>query len=304
MSTPVVEAPKNRFIDPKVLVKIQNMELVARSVVEGFVSGLHRSPFLGFSVDFAEYRDYHPGDDLRRIDWNVYSRMDRLVIKLFEGETNTKDLILLDVSGSMRYASGTNVTKIDYARMLAACLAYFAYKQRDGVGVLTFDTGVRDYVPSARRAGQLPNILHTIDRVQAGQETQFKKPLRHLAEILKRRGVIVLISDLYDEASNIMAGLKQLKAKGNDIVVFHIMDDFELTFPFEENAQFEDLETLKKMHVIPEYLRPQYLQILKEHMETLSSEMAANRIDYTLMRTSQPLDQALFNYLAARSKTT
>ena len=302
MSTQVVETSKNRFIDPKVLVKIQNLELVARTVVEGFVSGLHRSPFLGFSVDFAEYRDYQPGDDLRRIDWNVYSRMDKLVIKLFEGETNTKTMILLDVSGSMNYGS-SGVVKIDYARILAACLSYFAYHQRDGVGLLTFDTGVRDYVQAARRAGQLPNILHTIDRVRSGKETEFRKPLRHLAEILKRRGLIVLISDLYDEPANIMAGLKQLKAKGNDIVVFHIMDDFELTFPYQEHAQFEDLETQKKMHVIPEYLRPQYLEILGDHMKQLSSEMAANRIDYTLMNTSKPLDQGLFNYLAARAKT-
>src|SRR5215471_5552553 len=302
MSTPVAETSRNRFVDPKVLVKIQNLELVARTVVEGFVSGLHRSPFLGFSVDFAEYRDYNPGDDLRRIDWNVYSRLDKLVIKLFEGETNTKTLVLLDVSGSMNYGSGA-IKKIDYGRILAACLAYFAYHQRDGVGLLNFDTGVRDYIPAARRAGQLPNILHTIDRVTPSKETEFKKPLRHLAEILKRRGLIVLISDLYDDPANIMAGLKQLKAKGNDIVVFHIMDDFELTFPFQDHAQFEDLETQKKMHVIPEYLRTQYLEILGEHMKKLSSEMAANRIDYTLMNTSKPLDQGLFNYLAARAKT-
>ncbi len=300
MST--IETSRNRFIDPKVLVKIQNMELVARTVVEGFVSGLHRSPFLGFSVDFAEYRDYQPGDDLRRIDWNVYSRMDKLVIKLFEGETNTKSMILLDVSGSMNYGSAT-IKKIDYARILAACLSYFAYHQRDGVGLLTFDAAVRDYVPSARRSGQLPNILHTIDRVTPGKETEFRKPLRYLAEILRRRGLIVLISDLYDDPENIMAGLKQLKAKGNDVIVFHIMDDFELTFPFEEMAQFEDLETQRKLHIIPEYLRSQYLEILGEHMKKLSSEMAANRIDYTLMNTSKPLDQGLFNYLAARAKT-
>jgi uncharacterized protein (DUF58 family) len=302
MSTPVVETPRNRFIDPKVLVKIQNMELVARTVVEGFVSGLHRSPFLGFSVDFAEYRDYNPGDDMRRIDWNVYSRMDKLVIKLFEGETNTKSLVMLDVSGSMSYGSGT-ITKIDYARILAACLAYFAYHQRDGVGLLTFDTGVRDYVPAGRRSGQLPNILHTIDRVTPGKETEFRKPLRYLAEILKRRGVVVVISDLYDEPANIIAGLKQIKAKGNDVIVFHIMDDFELTFPFADNAQFLDLETQKKMHVIPEYLRTQYLSILGEHMKQLKEQMAANRIDYTLMNTSKPLDQGLFNYLAARSRS-
>ena len=302
MNTPVVDTPRNRFIDPKVLVKIQNLALIARTVVEGFVQGLHRSPYLGFSVDFAEYRQYNPGDDLRRIDWNVFSRMDKLFIKLFEGETNTRVLILLDTSGSMNYASG-EVTKIHYAQILAACLTYFAYHQRDGVGILTFDTDVRAYIPAARRAGQLPNILHTIDRVSPGSETAFRKPLRYLAEILNRRGLIVLISDLYDEPANIMAGLKQLKAKGNDIAVFHIMDNFELTFPFEEMAQFEDLETKKKLHVIPEYLRSQYLVILNDHMKQLRKEMAANAIDYSLMDTSKPLDQGLFDYLAARAKS-
>src|SRR5438477_2897270 len=214
MSTPIVEQPKNRFIDPKVLMKIQNLELVARSVVEGFVQGLHRSPYLGFSVDFAAYRQYMPGDEIRRIDWNVFSRSDKLYVKLYEGETNTRVLILLDISGSMNYGSG-DIKKIDYARILAACLSYFAYHQRDGVGLLTFDTIVRDYIPAARRAGQLPNILHTIDRITPSQETEFRKPLRHLADILRRRGLVVLISDLYDEPDNIMAGLKQLRAKGN-----------------------------------------------------------------------------------------
>jgi len=289
-------------MDPKVLVKIQNMELIARTVVEGFVSGMHRSPYLGSSVDFSEYREYYPGDEIRRIDWNVYSRMDKLYIKLYEGETNTKDLIMLDVSGSMSYGS-SEVKKIDYGRILAACLSYFAYQQRDAVGLLTFDTGVRDYIPSSRRSGQLPNILHTIERITPSKETEFKKPLQYLAEILNRRGLIVLISDLYDEPASIMAGLKQLKAKGNDIVVFHVMDEFELTFPFSDMAHFMDLETQKKLHVIPEYLRKQYLEILNEHITRLRKEMAANRIDYTLINTSKPLDQALFNYLAARSRT-
>src|SRR5437868_14414285 len=204
MSTPVVETPRNKFIDPKVLVKIQNLELVARTVVEGFVSGLHRSPYLGFSVDFAEYRDYQPGDDLRRIDWNVYSRMDKLVIKLFEGETNTKDLILLDVSGSMSYGSG-EVKKIDYARILAACLSYFSYHQRDGVGLLTFDTDIRSHVRASRRRGQLLTILSEIDRIQPSELTEFRRPLRFLAEYLTRRGLFVLILVFYDVPYNIFA---------------------------------------------------------------------------------------------------
>ena len=302
MSTPVVDRPKNRFIDPKVLMKIQNLELVARSVVEGFVNGLHRSPYLGFSVDFAEYRSYMPGDEIRRIDWNVYGRSDKLFVKLYEGETNTKVLILLDVSGSMNYGSG-EIKKIDYARILAACLSYFAYQQRDGVGLVTFDTQVRAHIPASRRRGQLFNILAEIDRIQPSQETEFKKPLRFLAEYLTRRGLIVVISDLYDEPQNIIAGLKQLKTKGNDIVVFHIMDHFELTFPFEDMAQFEDMETRRKLHVIPEYLRTGYLSVLNDHMKEIQKELSGARIDYVLMDTSKPLDSGLFTYLASRAKS-
>jgi uncharacterized protein (DUF58 family) len=301
MTTPAIESA-NRFIDPHVLIKIQNLELVARTVVEGFVQGLHRSPYLGFSVDFAAYRQYMPGDEIRRIDWNVFSRSDKLYVKLYEGETNTRVLILLDVSGSMNYASG-GLKKIDYARIMAACLSYFAYHQRDGVGLLTFDTEIRSHTPASRRRGQLMTILSEIDRIQPSELTEFRKALRFLAEYLTRRGLIVLISDLYDEPDNIISGLKMLRSKGNDIIVFHIMDNFELTFPFEDTAQFEDMETRKKLHVIPEYLRSQYLVILKEHMERIRKELSGMRIDYCLMDTSKPLDAGLFSYLGARSKT-
>src|SRR3989441_3994360 len=303
MSSPVAEQPKNRFIDPKFLMKIQSLDLVARSVVEGFVKVLHRSPYLGFSVVFAPYRQYMPGDEIRRIDWNVFSRSDKLYVKLYEGETNTRVLVLLDISGSMNYGSG-EVKKIDYARILAACLSYFSYHQRDGVGLLTFDTDIRSHVPASRRRGQLMTILSEIDRIQPSEVTEFRKPLQFLAEYLTRRGVIVVISDLYDEPDNIVAGLKALRAKGNDIIVFHIMDNFELTFPFEDMAQFEDMETRKKLHVIPEYLRSQYLVILNEHMERIRKELAGTRIDYCLMDTSKPLDSGLFTYLAARSKSS
>jgi len=303
MSSPVADKTSaNRFIDPKVLIKIQNLELVARTVVEGFVQGLHRSPYTGFSVDFAAYREYNPGDEIRRIDWNVYSRSDKLYVKLFEGETNTRVLVMLDVSGSMNYGSG-DVKKIDYARILAACLTYFSHHQRDGVGLLTFDAQIRAHVPPSRRRGQLITILSEIDRIKPSEQTEFRKPLRFLAEYLTRRGVIIIISDLYDDPDNIIAGLKALKAKGNDIIVFHIMDNFELTFPFQDMAQFEDMETSKKLHVIPEYLRTQYLTILNEHMEKIRKALAGSRIDYCLMDTSKPLDQGLFTYLAARSKS-
>ena len=302
MSSTIIQKPRNRFIDPKVLIRIQNMELVARSVVEGFVTGLHQSPYLGFSVDFAEYREYHAGDEIRRIDWNVYGRSDKLFVKLFEGETNTSVTILMDMSGSMKYGSA-EVRKCDYAKILASCLTYFSYHQRDSVGVLVFDDAVRTHIPSSRRTGQLHTLLHEIEKAEPAKGTEFRKPLNFLAEVLKRRGIIVLISDFYDEPSNILAGLKVLKAKGNDIVAFHIMDDFELTFPFEDMAQFEDLETQDKLHVIPEYLRTQYLNVIGNHIDALRKGMSAVQIDYTLMNTSKPLDAGLFAYLAARAHT-
>src|SRR5262250_1765126 len=175
MNTPVIETQSvNRFIDPKVLMKIQNLELVARTVVEGFVQGLHRSPYTGFSVDFASYRQYMPGDEIRRIDWNVFARSDRLYVKLYEGETNTRVLVMLDISGSMNYGSG-DVRKIDYARILAASLSYFAHHQRDGVGLLTFDTEIRAHVPASRRRGQLMTILSEIDRIRPSALTEFRK---------------------------------------------------------------------------------------------------------------------------------
>lgn len=278
------------------------MELLARTVVEGFVTGLHQSPYLGFSVDFAEYREYQPGDEIRRIDWNVYGRSDKLFVKRFEGETNTRVHIVVDMSGSMNYGSGP-VKKGDYARMLASCLTYFAYHQRDAVGVLIFDDAVRSHIPASRRSGQLHTLLHEIDKAEPAKGTEFKKPLTFLAEVLSRRGIVVLISDFYDEPAKILAGLKVLKAKGNDIMTFHIMDDFELTFPFQDMAQFEDMETLDKLHVIPEYLRAQYLNVVGNHIATLRKELSAVQIDYTLMNTSKPLDSALFSYLAARSRT-
>ena len=302
MSSHIIDRPKNRFIDPRGLIRIQNMELIARTVVEGFVTGLHQSPYLGFSVDFAEYREYHPGDEIRRIDWNVFGRSDKLFVKRFEGETNTRVNILLDMSGSMNYGSG-EVKKSDYAKILASCLTYFSYHQRDAVGVMVFDDAVRSHIPASRRSGQLHTLLHEIEKAVPAKGTEFKKPLNFLAEVLSRRGIVILISDFYDEPANILAGLKILKAKGNDIMAFHIMDDFELTFPFQDMAQFEDMETQDKLHVIPEYLRTQYLTVIGNHIDTLRKGMSAAQIDYTLMNTSKPLDAGLFSYLAARAHT-
>ncbi len=301
MSTAIAPAPTNRFIDPTILSKIENLELLARTVVEGFVQGLHKSPYLGFSVDFAEYRTYQPGDEIRRIDWNVFARMNKLYVKLFEGDTNTHVHLLLDVSGSMGYGSG-EVQKVDYARFLAASLAYFAYGQRDGVGLLSFDTDIVNHIPAGRRSGQLFSILAELDRAKPSKETEFQKPLDYMAEFLKRRGIIVVISDLYDDVPNILAGIKHLRSKGNDVIVFHVLDDFELSFPFDQMTEFEDLETTKKLNVIPQYLKREYLQLIHGHIEELDRELSKVGVDYTLMNSSKPLDVGLFAYLAKRAK--
>lgn len=302
MSTAVAPRAANRFIDPTVLTKIQNLELLARTVVEGFVQGLHKSPFLGFSVDFAEYRQYHPGDEIRRIDWNVYARLDKLFVKLFEGETNTHVHFLMDTSGSMGYGSGP-VTKMEYAKFLTASLIYFAYHQRDGVGLVTFDQTVTGHIPAGRKTGQLFSLLAEIDRAEAGKVTEFRKPLDYMAEFLKRRGIVVIVSDLYDEVENIVSSVKHLRSKGNDVIVFHILDDFELNFPFDTMTEFEDLETTKKLNVIPQQLRREYLQLVQGHLGALEKEFASIGVDYTLMNSTQPLDAGLFAYLARRSKT-
>jgi len=302
VSTAAATGPSiTRFIDPVVLARIENLELLAKTVVEGFVTGLHRSPFMGFSVDFAEFRQYQPGDEIRRIDWNVYARSDRLMVRLYEGETNTHVHFLLDVSGSMAYGSGP-VTKMDYAKYLTASLLYFAYHQRDGVGLVNFDREVTAHVKAGRRKGQLHNLLINVDRAEAAKETEFSKPLDFMAEFLKRRGIVVLVSDLYDEVENIIRGISHLRAKGNEVIVFHVLDDFELNFPFDQMTEFEDLETRKKLNVIPQYLRKEYLQLINSHIEELRARMTAIGVDYKLMNTSEPLDAALFAYLLRRSK--
>ena len=303
MSPAVEPVPTNRFLDPTILSKIENLELLARSVVEGFVSGLHKSPYLGFSVDFAEYRPYQPGDEIRRIDWNVFSRMDKLYVKLFDGETNTHVNLLMDISGSMAYGSSGSIPKVDYARYLTASLAYFAYGQRDGVGLLTFDTDIVSHIPASRRTGQLFNILANLERLEASKETRFEKPLEYMAEFLKRRGIVVIVSDLYDEVANIVGAIKHLRSKGNEVIVFHVLDDFELNFPFDQMTEFEDLETTRRLNVIPQYLRKEYLQLIRGHVTELEKQFASIGVDYTLMNSSKPLDAGLFSYLAKRAKS-
>jgi uncharacterized protein (DUF58 family) len=289
-----------RFLAPEILARINSLELIARAVVEGFISGLHRSPYLGFSTDFAEHRQYMPGDDLRHLDWKLLARTDRLYIKKYQGDTNAQVHLLVDASASMGYGSGV-VTKLQYAQYLASSLAFLAVRQHDSIGMVAFDEDVIDHVPPRSRTGHLRTVLGSIEQLVPGRGTALSKQLHRTAELLTRRGIIVLISDLYDEPKLVMEGLEHMRFRGNDVVVFQILDRQELDFSFNEPVVLEDSETEEQMHVMPDELRDEYLRLIRLHVDALREGAARNRIDYELLRTSEPLDAALFSYLARRS---
>lgn len=288
-----------RFIDPRALARIETLELLAKTVVDGFINGLHRSPYLGLSLDFAEHRPYMPGDDVRRIDWRLFARTDRFHVKEYEAETNADLVVLFDVSGSMRYA-GAGIPKFDYARYLAASLAYFSSRQRDRIGLVAFDRDIVEYVPAS--AKHLDVALHTLDRLKPGRPGALGPPLRKLAGLLRRRGILVLVSDLYEEPEAVADALKPLRYKGNDIIVFHLLDRNELEFPFDEVTSFEDLESGERIPVTPAALRERYLALVREHTAQLARRLGDHGIDYTLVDTSTPLDTALFRYLSERQR--
>lgn len=305
-----------RLIDPAVLTQIGDLELVARVVVEGVINGLHRSPHLGSSMDFAEHRAYMPGDDIRRIDWKLFARSDRHFVKEFEADTNTNFTVLLDISPSMRYGGSTDgsaiLSKLDYARYLAACVAYLASTQRDRVGMVTFDDEIREFIPPS--AKHLNVVLHALDRLgdsspantsvagSTRSPTALASLTRRIAESFRRRSMVLLISDFYEEPRAVLDAIAYLRGKGNDLMVFHVLDRRELEFPFTDSANFVDLETGERMPVIPDYLRAQYRELVAEHIAALGRLLGENRIDYGLFETFKPLDQALFKYLSARER--
>ena len=293
--------PGARFVDPKVLARLGSLELLARTVVDGFINGLHKAPYLGVSVDFAEHRGYMPGDDIRFIDWRVFARTDRFYVKRFEADTNTNFSVLFDISRSMSFG-GKGLTKLDYGRYLAACLTYFCTKQRDRVGLVTFDEDIVTRVPPS--AKHLDVVLHELDRIEAGRPGSFERPLFKATEFFKRRGIIVVISDFYEDPQKLVDALKPLSYGGNDLIVFHILDQAEIYFPYDEATSFQDLETGQKMPVVPEKLREQYRQLVQEHIAALSQTCSENRIDYALFNTATPIDHALFKFLAMRHKMT
>lgn len=290
-----------RFLDPAVVARLGSMELRARTVVEGFLVGLHRSPYKGVSVEFSEYRQYIPGDDVSLIDWKVYARSDRHYVRKFDEETNLECNVLLDASGSMTYGS-TGVTKYEYGAFLSASLAYLIHRQRDAVGFMAFADRVVTHHPPSARADQLRRLLLELERVRPGRGSDLARPLDRLANALSRRGMVVLISDLLDDPERVMRGLNHLRFRGTDVLVFHIIDPAELAFPFEGVSRFQDLETGDELTVIPAEIRAHYLDEMRGLAARYQQELQRVGIDYCAVDTSKPLDLALRSYLDARSR--
>jgi len=288
-----------RFLDPQLLATLGSLELTARTVVDGFIAGLHRSPDFGFSQEFAEYRAYSPGDDLRFVDWNAYARTDRLYLKRYRGETNTRLTLLIDCSASMAYSS-TTVRKIDYARYLAASLAYLAHHQRDAVGLIAFDDTVRDYVEPSSRQGQWAKLLHALNRAEPGARTDFAAPFLHFQQFLQRRGLVLVFSDFFAPAAEVVRAAAPLRQRGNDVILFHILDPQEVAPDWKNSRILIDMESGQSLEVSPEFARGPYRERVASHLAELEQLARAAGLSYYLATTDQPLDHALRRYLLLR----
>jgi len=291
--------PGAKFVDPAVLSRIGNLELIAKTVVDGLINGTHRSPFFGASVDFAEHRGYVAGDDIRRVDWRVYARTDRFYVKQYEADTNTNLSILLDISRSMKFSS-RGIPKLEYGCFVGACLAYLAQRQRDRTGMITFDSDIVTHIPPSAKHFNV--VLSTLEKAKAERPGNLSVPLSKMAEHFKRRGILVLISDFYDEPDAIMEAIKPLKFLGNDLIVFHVLDPAEIDFGYDDASSFQDLETGEQIPVVPESLAKEYRAMVQAHIASLTTKFSEHRIDYTVLNTAEPLDRALFTYLSSRER--
>jgi len=291
-----------RFLNPSVLASISGLDLIARTVVDGFVAGLHRSPDFGFSQEFAEYSAYTPGDDLRRVDWNVYARTDRLFLKKYLGETNSMLTVLLDASNSMRFGSHS-VNKIDYARYLAASLFYLAiHDQRDAAGLITFDDEIRNYIRPSTRQGQLHRLLAALEQAEPRARTDFVKPMRYFPELLKRRGIVLIISDFWESPETVIHTIEPLRFHGNEVVLFHVLDPEDIRPKLTGPAIVVDLETDARLEVTPDYAKSEYRAKVDAHLEELKGRAQTAGLGYCLLSTERPLDAALREYLTLRGR--
>ncbi len=289
-----------RFLDSATLASISGLDLIAKTVVDGFVAGLHRSPDFGFSQEFAEYRAYTEGDDLRHVDWNVFARTDRLFLRRYRGETNSQLLVLLDTSASMGFGSH-EVHKLDYARFVAASLCYMANLQRDAAGLIIFDEDVTNYVAPSTRQGQIFRLLHAIEETKPGTRTDYIKPFVHFQNYLHRRGIVVVLSDFYEDPETIVKTIEPLRYRGNDVVLFHVLDPQEIKPKFREPVLLLDMENeTNSLEVSPEYAKSEYKRKIDAHIAALSSKARGAGLDYFLMDTGRPLDEGLREYLSVR----
>jgi uncharacterized protein (DUF58 family) len=286
------------YLDPNILSAISGLDLVAKTVVHGFINGLHRSPDFGFSQEFAEYRMYTPGDDLRHVDWNVYARTERAYLKRYRGETNTRVTVMMDLSKSMSF--GGKPTKLEYARFLVSSILYLAVQQRDAAGLILFDDAVQQFVPPSSRVGQLQKLLHAVEKAEVGQHTNFAKPFEQFLEFVRRRGVVIVVSDFYADPQTIIDTIVPLRYKGNEVVLFHVLDRQELEPKLNAPATVIDMETGEAIEITPEYVRNEYRPKMQAHIETLREKAKGSGLDYMLLETDKPLDAALREYLAAR----
>ena len=291
-----------RFLEPDALARVKNLSVVARGVVEGFISGLHSSPFKGFSVEFAEHREYAAGDDPRHLDYRMLARTDRLYVKQYEEETNMRVQILLDVSGSMAYNRTAKITKLQYGCYLTAVLSYLMTRQQDSVGLTTFDSEIRLDMPARGSPRHFSEMMHRLEDVVPGRETHIAAPLNELANRFKRRCLIVLISDLYDEPEEVIRALHHFRHCHHEVILFHVLDRAEIDFPFRETIAFHDLETDERIQIDPAYVRDEYVAQVEAFLQTYRRACAEARIDYVLADTTVPYDFMLSKYIAKRSR--
>ena len=297
-----------RLLDSKALAKLARLELIAHGVVEGMVSGRHRSPYKGFSVEFAEHRQYAPGDDIRSLDWKVYGKSDKYYIKQYIEETDLRSVILLDASGSMKYRgkaadkrNGGPLSKFEYAQYLAACLSHLLIHQQDAVGLVTFDTQVRHYIPPRGRPGHLRVILEEIDETAPGDETDLAPIFHDIAERVHRRGLIIIISDMFDDIEEILNAMHHFRYRRHEVILLHLMADEEMNFPFDKFIDFRDLEVRgHHIQLDPQSIRSAYIEEVRNFTEELKLGCGRMNIDYAPISTSQPFDVALSDYLAMR----
>ena len=293
----------NQYLSSEIISSISSLSLKARLLVEGLIVGMHKSPYHGFSVEFSEHRSYNPGDEIRNIDWKIWGKTDKYFVKEYEEETNLLSHIILDQSNSMSYSS-INTSKLDYAKVLAASLAYLMLKQQDAVGLTLFDSKIRSTIPPKSKSNHINSLFQIMENIIPGPDTKIGDILHISAESIKKRGLVIIISDFFDDLESIISGIKHYRYKGHEVILFHILDEQELQLNFDQRTQFIDLETQETITTDPWHIKDDYQVELNKFCDSLKMNCRKNKVDYTLLNTKQPIETALFDYLLKRRNIT